>query len=150
MNDPKNNKPDSTGQAPPPEAVDPLKDRRLLEGGDTFHFGCHQGLECFTHCCRDINILLTPADVLHLARRLEMATGDFLDKHTQMPITKELFLPVVMLKMGDEPEKRCSFVSEEGCGVYEDRPWACRMYPLGSALPPARAARGHRPRHPAA
>ena len=76
-----------------------------------------------------------------------MTTADFLDKHTQMPITKDLHLPVVMLKMGDEPEKRCSFVSEEGCGVYEDRPWACRMYPLGSAMPPARAGEEPEPVH---
>jgi Fe-S-cluster containining protein len=147
MNDPVKNNPDSSGQAPSSEAVDPLKDHRQLKGDDTFHFGCHQGLECFTHCCRDINILLTPADVLHMARRLEMTTGDFLEKHTQMPITKELHLPVVMLKMGPEPEKRCSFVSEKGCGVYEDRPWACRMYPLGSALPPARAGEETKPVH---
>jgi hypothetical protein len=44
-----------------------------------------------------------------------------------------------MLKMRDEPEKRCPFVGDEGCTVYQDRPWACRMYPLGMAIPPARA-----------
>ena len=44
-----------------------------------------------------------------------------------------------MLKMSDEPDDRCPFVGDEGCTVYEDRPWACRMYPLGMAMPPARA-----------
>jgi Fe-S-cluster containining protein len=44
-----------------------------------------------------------------------------------------------MLKMGDDPDKRCLLVKESGCSVYEDRPWACRMYPVASALPPARA-----------
>ena len=44
-----------------------------------------------------------------------------------------------MLKMNDENDKKCFFLGEEGCTVYEDRPWACRMYPLGMALPPARA-----------
>jgi hypothetical protein len=44
-----------------------------------------------------------------------------------------------MLKMRDETTKRCPFLEEQGCGVYEQRPWACRMYPLGMALPPARA-----------
>jgi Fe-S-cluster containining protein len=31
--------------------------------------------------------------------------------------------------------KKCHFVTEDGCSVYEDRPWACRMYPLGQATP---------------
>ena len=47
--------------------------------------------------------------------------------------------PVVMLKMNDEGDKPCPFVAAEGCTVYEDRPWSCRMYPLGMGLPPARA-----------
>jgi Fe-S-cluster containining protein len=77
--------------------------------------------------------------VLRLARKQGMTTKAFLDEHTLLPITKDLHLPVVMLKMGPEPEKRCTFVGEQGCTVYEDRPWACRMYPVGMALPPARA-----------
>ena len=32
--------------------------------------------------------------------------------------------------MRDNERKQCFFVSEEGCEVYEDRPWACRMFPL--------------------
>jgi hypothetical protein len=44
-----------------------------------------------------------------------------------------------MLKMNDEPEKRCPCLESHGCGVYDQRPWACRMYPLGMAIPPARA-----------
>jgi ribosomal protein S2 len=73
------------------------------------------------------------------ARRLGIPTKEFLDTHTLMPITKDLHLPVVLLRMGDGPARRCPFVGEKGCTVYEDRPWACRMYPLGMALPPARA-----------
>jgi hypothetical protein len=41
-------------------------------------------------------------------------------------------VPVVFLKMNDG-DKKCQFVSEKGCGVYGNRPWACRMYPLGMA-----------------
>ena len=118
---------------------DVIKDRRVIGEGEHFCFGCHPGLSCFTDCCGDINIMLTPVDVLRLARHLKMDTGDFLDTHTLTPITKELHLPVVMLKMGDDEKKKCPFVSDQGCTVYENRPWACRMYPLGMGLPPARA-----------
>ena len=68
-----------------------------------------------------------------------MTTTEFLDKHTLMPITKDLHLPVLLLRMGKEPEKKCPFLGEGGCSVYEARPWSCRMYPLGMAIPPARA-----------
>ncbi|MDJ0763776.1 MAG: YkgJ family cysteine cluster protein [Myxococcota bacterium] len=121
------------------ELPEPLKGRRQLSKNDTFCFDCQPGISCFTQCCADINILLTPLDVLRLARRLDMSTREFLDTHTMMPITKDLHLPVVMLKMSDAEDKRCSFVDKNGCGVYEDRPWSCRMYPLGMGLPPARA-----------
>ena len=126
----------STAATQMPEA---LRQQRHLSPGESFCFKCHPGLACFGDCCADVNILLTPVDVLRLARRLGITTREFLDTHTLIPITKDLHLPVVMLRMGSDPARRCPFVDEKGCSVYEDRPWACRMYPLGMALPPARA-----------
>jgi Fe-S-cluster containining protein len=116
-----------------------LVDKRQLAEGETFSFTCHPGVPCFNSCCADVNIILTPIDVLHLARRLDMHTREFLEIHTSNPITKDLQLPIVMLRMAPEENKPCPFVGEQGCTVYEDRPWACRMYPLGMAIPPARA-----------
>jgi Fe-S-cluster containining protein len=116
-----------------------LRDRRLLRPDDRFRFGCHAGLSCFTRCCGDANIFLTPVDVLRLARRLRLSTTELLERHALIPITKELHLPVVMLRMGDDEQKRCPFVDAHGCSIYEDRPWSCRMFPLGMGIPPARA-----------
>ena len=122
-----------------PELPEPLRERRQLGAGASFCFDCHPKLDCFTQCCSDVNIVLTPADVLALARKTGLSTREFLDRHTLTPITKELHLPVVMLRMGAAPEKRCPFVTAQGCSAYDARPWACRMYPVGMALPPARA-----------
>jgi Fe-S-cluster containining protein len=116
-----------------------LRNNRKLSPDESFSFACHPGVSCFNTCCADVNIVLTPRDVLGLARRLGLSTTEFLDRHCLLPLTKELELPMVMLKMGDEPERKCKFVGPQGCTVYEDRPWACRMYPVGMALPPARA-----------
>ncbi len=124
-----------------------LADKRQLSDDEPFCFGCRPDLPCFTRCCANVNILLTPVDVLRLARRLEMSTTEFLDRHALIPITKDLRLPVVMLKMSDDESKRCSFVTEKGCGVYEDRPWSCRMYPVAMAVPPARAGVEPKPIH---
>ena len=124
---------DTTPDVPPD-----LADKRRLAEDESFCFGCRSDLPCFTRCCANVNILLTPVDVLRLSRRLGITTTEFIDQHALLPITKDLKLPTVMLKMSDAEDKRCSFVSEKGCGVYEDRPWSCRMYPVAMAVPPAR------------
>ncbi len=132
-----------------PSVAEPavLEGKRRLGPGDSFCFSCSAGLSCFTSCCANVNIVLTPADVMFLARRTGLGTHEFLERHTLTPITRDLHLPVVMLRMGDAPEKRCPFVGPAGCKVYDDRPWACRMYPLGVAVPPARAGVEPEPLH---
>jgi Fe-S-cluster containining protein len=96
-----------------------------------FAFQCGPGVACFTRCCRDVTIVLTPYDIMRLKNRLGISSGDFIDDYT-LPLTKtDSGLPVFVLKMGEDSDKRCPFVSpESGCSVYSERPWACRMYPL--------------------
>ena len=40
---------------------------------------------------------------------------------------------MVALKMMEEEGRPCPFVRPEGCAIYEDRPSACRIYPIGRA-----------------
>jgi len=101
---------------------------------DCFTFRCGPDLDCFGDCCRDVTIVLTPYDVLRMRRALHMDSSEFLEKHTLRPTFPGQKFPIVILRMDDEG-KQCPFVSERGCGIYEDRPWACRMYPLGAAEP---------------
>ena len=110
-----------------------LKDSPRLGLDDTFKFGCHPGVSCFNRCCHDVNIFLAPYDVLRLKNRLGMKSNDFLDKYALLPVQKEMKTPVVVLRMNDDETKSCPFLTDEGCGVYSDRPWPCRMYPLGLA-----------------
>jgi hypothetical protein len=112
-----------------------LKEYPRLKTTDSFKFRCHPGVSCFNACCGDVNIFLTPYDIIRLKNHLGMSSQDFLSKYTIMPFDKNLTYPVVLLKMNDDDTKSCPFVREEGCSVYEDRPWACRMYPLGLASP---------------
>jgi Fe-S-cluster containining protein len=116
-----------------------LEDKHRLAENESFPFICHPGVPCFNRCCADVNIVMTPLDVLQLARQTGLHTRVFLESYTSNPITKDLQLPMVMLRMVDDDDKKCPFVGEQGCTVYESRPWACRMYPLGMAIPPARA-----------
>ena len=104
-----------------------------LNINDDFCFSCKSEYPCFNQCCTDVNIFLTPYDVLRMRKRLDMSSEDFLNKHTIQPFTKEQKLPVVILKLLEDDKKSCPFVKEEGCSIYEDRPWSCRMYPIGLA-----------------
>ncbi|MFH2001231.1 MAG: YkgJ family cysteine cluster protein [Planctomycetota bacterium] len=101
-----------------------------------FSFKCHPGVKCFNQCCGDVNIFLTPYDVLRLKNRLGISSSEFMNKYTAMPIDKNQKFPVILFRMNHEKSNNCYFVDEKtGCTVYEDRPWACRMYPLGMASP---------------
>jgi Fe-S-cluster containining protein len=112
-----------------------LKDYPRLTKDDSFTFACNSGVACFNDCCGDVNIFLTPYDILRLKNRLGISSQEFLDSYTLLPFDENLKYPVVLLKMEEDEKKRCPFVSDEGCRVYEDRPWSCRMYPLGLASP---------------
>ncbi|MBW1722131.1 MAG: YkgJ family cysteine cluster protein [Deltaproteobacteria bacterium] len=103
-----------------------------MDRGHLFHFRCYPGISCFTQCCRDVTILLTPYDVVRLKNGLGISSDTFLDSYTLVLPKKNRLIPMVVLKM-NEDDKRCPFVSEKGCSVYPDRPWPCRMYPLDMA-----------------
>jgi Fe-S-cluster containining protein len=94
-----------------------------------FKFNCYPGVPCFTQCCQDITIVLTPYDVLRLKNCLGISSGEFLEKYTVIIPKEKRLIPLVVLRMNEE-DKKCPFVSQEGCVVYGDRPWPCRMYPL--------------------
>ncbi len=100
-----------------------------LEADHLFQFKCMPGISCYTNCCRDVTIALTPYDVLRLKKALKIPSDVFLDKYTITLSKKDRLIPMLILKM-NEQDKKCPFVSEKGCVVYEDRPWPCRMYPL--------------------
>ena len=93
-------------------------------------FRCYKGIECFNACCSNIDITLTPYDILRLKNCLGISSTEFLKKYTipfefgANSIAGVKFLPV-------EGGTACQFMVEEGCSVYEDRPTACRYYPVG-------------------
>ncbi len=105
------------------------KPQPILTSESNFRFGCHDNIPCFTQCCRDVNIYLTPYDVLRLRRALKIGSAEFLSKYTLSFLGGLTNIPVVQFKM-DPTTLYCQFVKDSGCTVYEDRPWACRMFPL--------------------
>jgi Fe-S-cluster containining protein len=97
---------------------------------DSFSFSCHPGVACFNKCCRDINLFLTPYDILRMKRRLGLSSSEFLKTYTFPLFPEEVGHPIVLLKMIPDETKYCPFVSDKGCLIYDDRPWSCRSFPL--------------------
>ncbi|ETR72534.1 MAG: hypothetical protein OMM_01640 [Candidatus Magnetoglobus multicellularis str. Araruama] len=115
-------KPPSTSQ------LSPVK----LNLDSTFTFECRKDLECFTSCCRDINIILTPYDIIRMKNRLNLSSDEFLAIYTSPQLLEKTDLPVITLKMLEDDDNKCPFVRDDGCLIYSDRPVTCRYYPLGS------------------
>ncbi len=111
----------------------PATEKRL-QLSDAFIFSCHRDLACFNTCCRNKHLPLTPFDICNLRKTLGLHSDDFLSRYTLYQVDPGSGFPVVTLKMMDDQNSGCPFVTEQGCGVYEDRPTACRLYPLGRAV----------------
>ncbi len=109
------------------DVVEPTK----LTLNSKFKFRCHKGIKCFTKCCSKIEILLTPYDILRMKNRLGISSEEFLFGYTYTNIHEKSSHPHAMLGMMDDEEKRCPFVTPEGCTIYSDRPAMCRYYPIG-------------------
>ncbi|MHB1950025.1 MAG: YkgJ family cysteine cluster protein [Acidiferrobacteraceae bacterium] len=106
--------------------IQPVK----LELQDRFRFRCHKDIACFNKCCESIDITLTPYDILRLKTRLGISSQEFLHRYT-VPFEMDGHgVPGVKLRTRDDTTA-CQFLTPDGCGVYEDRPSACRYYALG-------------------
>ncbi|MBM9537860.1 YkgJ family cysteine cluster protein [Desulfobulbus alkaliphilus] len=95
-------------------------------------FECHPEVSCFTACCHNIKIILTPYDILVLRKRLNMPAHAFITEYTEPTYLEKTDMPGLQIKLVGE-KNGCPFVTPQGCTVYTDRPSACRYYPVGMA-----------------
>jgi Fe-S-cluster containining protein len=99
-------------------------------GSSIFNFDCHPGVACFTVCCKNVNLTLYPYDIIRLKNHLYIDSEDFIRTHTFLVKGDNPFFPTVKLKLNEDVESSCPFLSKQGCTVYSNRPSACRTYPL--------------------
>ena len=105
-----------------------------LCGKKRFTFGCHPNVTCFTECCRELELALTPYDVLCLCKELLISSAEFIDRYVVMEPDERGGFPNMYLGMVDDGRASCPFVSGGGCKVYNSRPGACRAYPVGRGV----------------
>ncbi len=76
-------------------------------------------------------MFLFPYDILRLKNNLGISSQEFMENYTKVVSgVNHPYFPAIMLRLQDDHEGCCPFLVEEGCGVYQDRPSACRTYPL--------------------
>ncbi|MGW8160946.1 MAG: YkgJ family cysteine cluster protein [Desulfobulbales bacterium] len=103
-------------------------------GKSVFHFRCGPDVKCYMSCCRKLDLILYPYDIIRLKARLGITSEEFMRRHTRLGPSSHPFFPAVMLMMAENEERTCPFLDKRGCTVYEDRPTACRTYPLERAV----------------
>ncbi len=102
-----------------------------IKANEKFSFSWHPGVPCFTECCRQLDLVLTPYDVLRLKKHFDMHSGSFLEKYVIVEWEQPMVFPACYLTMVDDGRASCVFVADSGCTVYANRPGACRAYPVG-------------------
>lgn len=105
-----------------------------LDGRGTFQFHCHPGVGCFTECCRELELALTPYDVMRLRDGLSLNSRQFFDQYALVEFGPDDLHPKVYLGMIDDGRASCPFVGPDGCRIYPHRPSACRTYPVGRGV----------------
>ncbi len=113
--------------------IDKVPGRRL-KPGEKFTFSCHPEIACFNLCCRNLNLFLYPYDVIRLKNSLKISSDEFLDNYVDIVLRPGNFFPEILLKMKEDKEKTCIFLTEKGCSVYEDRPGTCRAFPMENGI----------------
>jgi uncharacterized protein len=113
--------------------IDQIPGKRIA-GVQRFSFQCRPELACFNRCCRNLNLLLYPFDVLQLKQALGITADTFLEEYVDVVMRTGNFFPEVLLRMSDDQAGACIFSSSSGCRVYADRPHTCRTFPMEYGL----------------
>ncbi len=107
---------------------------RQLSEDSRFNFRCHAALKCFNQCCRNLNLFLYPYDVVRLKNYLNIDSDAFISQYVDVVLRPGAHFPDVLLRMAEDTEKRCPFLTDKGCSVYPERPDTCRRFPVEQGL----------------
>jgi len=108
---------------------------RFLKPDSTFRFECSRCSEC----CRNAenSIMLESYDLYRLAVHLRN-TGhrvngieDIMNEYTDLKTLGDSDFPIFLMKTRGQ-RNECVFLKDGRCSVYDVRPRACRLYPLGA------------------
>ncbi len=111
----------------------PIGSCRPIGRHEPFSFACHRSVACFTRCCHELELSLTPYDILRIRQGTGLSSTEVLARYVIIEQEAGDSFPQMYLTMVDDGAASCVFLGNEGCSIYRHRPGACRMYPLGRA-----------------
>lgn len=96
---------------------------------------------CTAYCCHAYSVSLSDADVARMRRFESLEPVDFLELDTDgTPVTLPMAQPYLLARS----EGHCKMLTTDlGCGAYEGRPNACRLYPYFVVFWDTDSARAH-------
>jgi len=99
-------------------------DAKVLSATDLLQLSC--GIYgCTSNCCtKSAPIVLNPYEIALICRESKLSYEDLLDI---VETDRANGLPIVMLPR----DPSCYFWSGKGCRIYQARPLACKLFPLG-------------------
>jgi len=99
-------------------------DAAVLAETDLLQLSC--GISgCDSNCCKaSAPIVLNPYEIALICRETTMSYEDLLDI---VDTDRANGFPLVMLPR----DPACHFWTEQGCSIYQARPLACRLFPMG-------------------
>jgi Fe-S-cluster containining protein len=99
-------------------------DAKVLSESDLLQVSC--GVNgCSSNCCtKSAPVILNPYEVALICSASKMSYEDLLDV---VDTDRARGFPLVMLPR----DPACHFWTGKGCRIYQSRPLACRLYPLG-------------------
>ena len=100
-----------------PSNIQPSK----LTLDSTIKFRCHPEVSCFTACCGNINIILTPYDILRIRKALNLPADEFLLRFTRPVYLEKTDMPGVKPD-GLSIDLRDNVLTIEGQVTTEERP----------------------------
>jgi Fe-S-cluster containining protein len=99
-------------------------DAAVLSESDLLQLSCGSG-GCSANCCtKSAPIVLNPYEIALICSASGTSYEDLLDI---VETDRAKGFPLVMLPR----DPSCHFWSSQGCRIYQARPLACRLYPLG-------------------
>lgn len=103
------------------------KNHEFVKQHDASEFKFHCRDDC-TKCCENSTVFLSPYDLQRVLQAKQVTFQHFLNHYGLLFYNQDLH-NMLSLKLRSNPA--CVFLKEGLCSIYENRPFGCRMYPLG-------------------
>lgn len=99
-----------------------MNSRKVDSAFHSVHDEVFEEIDCLmcANCCKTTSPIFYETDIERTAKALRIKPGDFVEQYLRIDADKDYVLQ----------SSPCPFLNKDNyCGIYEDRPKACREYP---------------------